>query len=113
MIFLDDNDKSKMYTFDLEGGKIVDEFQADKSGSDMSQLTSQFKNSQTSSQQTFYGINKKNIFTLDPRVSKQLKAVVEKSYKTNPQFSCIGTNLDGNFAIGSHDGQIRLYKQNG
>lgn len=26
MIFLDDNDKSKMYTFDLEGGKIVDEF---------------------------------------------------------------------------------------
>lgn len=79
----------------------------------MSQITSQFKNSQTSSQQTFYGINNKNIFTLDPRVNKQLKAVVEKSYKTDPQFSCIGTNLDGNFAIGSHDGQIRLYKQNG
>jgi len=26
MIFVDDNDKSKIYTFDLEGGKIVDEF---------------------------------------------------------------------------------------
>lgn len=45
MIFMDENEKSKVYTYDLEHGKIVDEFHADEKCVDLSQITSQYKNS--------------------------------------------------------------------
>lgn len=36
MIFLDEKEKNKVYTFDLEHGKIVDEFHADENCPELS-----------------------------------------------------------------------------
>jgi len=53
------------------------------------------------------------VFTLDPRINKKVKAAAEKIYKTNPMFSQVTTTFKGGLAIGSMDGQIRLYSKVG
>jgi hypothetical protein len=50
---------------------------------------------------------------LDPRLSSKDKVAIMKDYKTNPAFQTIATSLQGNFAIGSLDGSIRLYQKVG
>ena len=115
MIFCDSHDQSKMFNFDMERGKIVEEFVADsqKEISSMRHITNKFKNAQSTSEQTFVGINDRAIFTIDPRINKKEKAAESKVYKTNPQFSQISTTFEGGLAIGSLSGEIRLYKQVG
>jgi hypothetical protein len=58
-------------------------------------------------------LNERAIYTLDPRINKKHKVAQEKVYKTNPQFSHVGTTLNGGLAIGSLNGEIRLYKEVG
>lgn len=53
------------------------------------------------------------MFTIDPRLNTQSKVAVERPYKTDPMFSVMGTSMQGNLAMGSIDGKIRLYKQVG
>lgn len=50
------------------------------------------------------------MFTIDPRIANANKIAVERPYKTDPMFSTIGTSMNGNLALGSTDGKIRLYK---
>uniref|UniRef100_A0A7S3CJU9 Vacuolar import/degradation Vid27 C-terminal domain-containing protein n=1 Tax=Strombidium rassoulzadegani TaxID=1082188 RepID=A0A7S3CJU9_9SPIT len=119
MIFSDAQDPSKLFNFDLESGKIVEEFRAEKKGnakSDVSNLvhiTNKERNGQTQSEQTFVGINERAIYTLDPRINKKEKAAESKVYKTNPLFNKVATTINGGLAIGSLNGCIRLYKQVG
>ena len=47
---------------------------------------------------------------MDPRISSDKSIVNEKSYKTNPAFTTIASSLEGGFALGSANGDIRLYK---
>jgi len=44
-------------------------------------------------------------------MSKGKNIVSERIYKTDPKFSSIGTTLSGGFALGSTNGEIRLYKE--
>jgi hypothetical protein len=44
------------------------------------------------------------------RAGKNKKIVDSKTYTTNPNFNKVVTNTSGNVAVGSEDGQIRLYK---
>ena len=53
------------------------------------------------------------MFTLDPRVNGKVKAVQEKIYKTNYEFNKASTTLQGGIAVGSLNGEIRLYKELG
>jgi hypothetical protein len=55
-------------------------------------------------------VNEKAIFTLDPRLNKKDKSAQEKIYKTNPEFNKVATTMAGGLAIGSLNGEIRLYK---
>lgn len=59
------------------------------------------------------GVSNRAVFTLDPRINKKVKAAAEKIYKTNPMFSQVTTTFKGGLAIGSMDGQIRLYSKVG
>ena len=79
----------------------------------MRHLTNQVKNGQASNEDTFVGINERAVFTLDPRINKKEKVAQPKVYKTNPQFSQVATTLAGGVAIGSLNGEIRLYKEVG
>jgi hypothetical protein len=46
LLFVDQNDTTKVCNFDLNAGKIVDEFRLNK-GQSVLQLANEFKNSQT------------------------------------------------------------------
>jgi hypothetical protein len=76
LIFTDKNDSSQIFNFDLEAGKIVEQYQADKSAntSQIRHLTNRQKNGQSTTESTFVGVNEKAIFTLDPRINKKDKA---------------------------------------
>jgi len=54
-------------------------------------------------------MNKRNMFTIDPRLNGDSKIAAQRPYKTDPMFSSIGTSMTGNLALGSFDGKIRLY----
>ena len=79
----------------------------------MRHLANRAKNGQASTENTFVGINERAIFTLDPRINKKEKVAQSKLYKTNPQFSQVATSFAGGVAIGSLNGEIRLYKEVG
>jgi hypothetical protein len=59
------------------------------------------------------GVNEKNLFTMDARINKKNKVVNAKSYKTNPKMHCITTTNFGGIAVGSLNGEIRLFKDVG
>lgn len=86
MIFCDKNDQSQVYNFDMERGKIIEQFtsNADKALSALRHITNAQKNGQTTGNQTFVGLNDRAIFTLDTRIDKKEKVAQSKIYKTNP-----------------------------
>jgi hypothetical protein len=59
---------------------------------------------------TFLGVNEDTIFQLDPRVGKTGLAE-KRNYATNPMFTHITTTAQGNYAVGSEDGTLRLYRK--
>mmetsp|Transcript_6690 Transcript_6690/g.10747 ORF Transcript_6690/g.10747 Transcript_6690/m.10747 type:complete len:303 (-) Transcript_6690:48-956(-) len=115
LIFNDEKDPSQLFNFDLGAGKIVEQFQADpsKKNGGVNHFTNTLKNGQTEEEATFVAVSDNSIFLLDPRLNKKNKAAEGKTYKTMPYFSKVSTTLDGGLAIGSHSGDIRLYKQVG
>merc|ERR1712070_1174835 len=101
---------------DLEAGKIVESFSAadpNDKNSKLRHLTNVTKNAQGSGDQSIVAVNEKAMYTLDPRVNNKIKAVRQKLYKTNPEFNHVATTMAGGLAVGSLDGQIRLYKEVG
>lgn len=76
MIFCDSHDTSQLYNFDMEAGKIVEQFTVDKDKkvSNMRHITNRFKNGQSSAESTFVGVGERSIFTLDPRLNTKEKA---------------------------------------
>lgn len=52
---------------------------------------------------------------MDPRLSKgealSCVSAETKEYTTNNNFSCISSTVNGEFAIGSQDGTVRLFNK--
>ena len=63
--------------------------------------------------QLLLGVSHKELFTMDGRVNDKNKVVERKSYKTDPKMETIATSNLGGIAVGSSNGEIRLYKQVG
>jgi len=76
-------------------------------------MTNPTKNGQTTTDQTLYGISDNSILLLDKRINSKNKLVKEKAYKTKVGFISVGVNMQGGFATGSMNGEIRLYKEVG
>lgn len=74
MILLNEDQDKKLYQFDLETGKIVQELEIDGINT-VEQITYEKKMDEFSENQVFLAMNKKNIFKLDPRVSGKNKMV--------------------------------------
>ncbi len=120
IIFLDKNNKNSAYRYDLTKSQIVEEWvnfcnkiqNADKI-SKINAICPQHKLDQMTPNQVINGVSKNALFTLDPRVNKSNKVVELKEYKTNPKMSCMITTDLGGIAVGSQNGEIRLFKQIG
>lgn len=97
MLFIDKNDKNRLVNYDLESGKIADEFNLkEKLGENgASMIVNEFKNASNTASQLFQGISERNMFTIDPRINSQTRIAAERPYKTNPMFSTMGTSMAG------------------
>lgn len=112
MVFSGDDDR--LYKMDLNRGQVVEEWQA----SDKEPVVSfgpNLKFAQLTDEQTFTGISANGMFRVDPRLAGN-KFVKEslKLYKTkNNKFLTFTTTEAGYLAVGSENGDIRLYDKLG
>ncbi|AET40822.1 Vid27p Ecym_6451 [Eremothecium cymbalariae DBVPG len=111
MIIQDEKEKDKLYKMDLERGKIVDEWSANKQN--IMNYAPVKKFDQLTNEQTFLGISTDSIFRMDPRISGKNKLVTAdaKQYHTNNKFCSISSTESGLVAVGSEKGEIRLYNK--
>ncbi|KAF7682598.1 Vacuolar import and degradation protein 27 [Astathelohania contejeani] len=101
LLISDDSEKDKIHKLDLECGKIAETWEI---GRDMSDY---FESNKLSNDGTLVGVSSQALFRIDPRVKE--KIVSEKVYKTNNQFSCGMSTRDGEVAVASRKGDLRLY----
>ena len=115
MLFLDSKDKNRVINYDLEKGQIADEYHTKEALGDLGldQVVNEAKNGQATAAQLFQGMNRRNLFTIDPRLNTADRIATQRPYKTDPMLSCMAASMGGNLALGSFDGKIRLYKQVG
>jgi len=77
------------------------------------QICNDRKNAQIDTSQIFQAISANTMFTLDTRINKADKVAADRAYKGNVQFNALSTTSTGGLAVGSLNGDIRLYKQVG
>lgn len=109
-----DQGTDKIYKYDLNKLKIVEEYQANKNIKDISSFTNPEKYGNMTDNPLIVGVNQDNLFTLDTRLNSNYKAASVREYakSTHTMFKCLATTRDGSIIVGSVDGKIRLYKNN-
>ena len=110
MILQDKNNPKTLWQYDINTGKIIDEWKNDE---DILDITQQKKFDQMNDNPIMYGINKNSVFILDGKESKKNKIVAKKKYKTMPNFSCIASTGYGDVAVANNQGELRLYNEIG
>jgi hypothetical protein len=112
MILLDSKNPNSAFRFDLGKGKVVEEWTAENFKK-IEAITQEKKYDQMTDNQVILGVNNNNLFQMDARINKKDKVVSTKSYKTNPKMHCVVSTDFGGIAVGSDNGEIRLYNQVG
>lgn len=110
MLMLEKGNSDSVFLLDMEKGKIVQEIQGSGNGA-IKDISLGTKLDFLEPSSVFYGVEGQNIFQMDPRASNAI--VNQRPYKTDYMFAKIATSSDGQFAVGSENGQIRMYNQVG
>ena len=126
ILFQDENNENIIWQYDLNKESIIQEWNCDinKSnfisnniiknfGSSLLDITYPKKYGQLNGEAEMIGINSNNIFLLDGRVNRKNKIVDIKNYSNEPNFKSIVTTGFGGIAIGSENGDIRLFNEVG
>lgn len=109
LVMSNPNDPGNLYKLDLERGIISDKWKVDEN-SVVKHFVPKSKYNQRTSEQEFLGVTPKSLVTIDPRLPG-IKTVDTKSmkYTTNNKFSCLATTINGEVAVASDTGVVRLY----
>ena len=103
-------EKDTVFYYGLEKGKVVQDMQTpDKR--QFADICSFQKNLYDTPKQEFFGVTERDIVHFDPRTENGIAE--NRNYKTNYQFNTIMSATDGNVAVGSKTGDIRLIKKVG
>ena len=124
ILFQDSKDRNKLYQYDLNKEKIVEEWDCDSNknifcsynkdiNNYMIDFTYPRKLGQLNEQNEIVGINSNNLYLLDGRVNRKNKIVNIKNYSINTDFTCLVTTGFGGIATGSKNGDIRLFNEMG
>ena len=124
ILFQDGNNENIIWQYDLNKESIIQEWNYDISqnnfiinhnnfGSNLIDITYPKKFGQLKGETEMIGINSNNIFLLDGRVNRKNKIVDIKNYSNEPNFKSIITTGFGGIAIGSENGDIRLFNEVG
>lgn len=107
LAFIDSNRKDKIYYYDVEKNKIVNEFQPDKNVQIRDISISGGKQAHLGNDPIILSVGDNEIFKLDPRVNKGV--VQSKAYKTKIGFEKVLGVMEDNFVVGSQNGDIRMF----
>lgn len=116
MLFLDKNIKDKIFYYDITKGTLINEFntsnnklsQSKKLKNELRDLSLHGgKDGVFEKDSLFMAINENSIWKFDPRMEKY--RIKSKIYKTDMQFNSILSTKGDNFAIGSKNGNLRMY----
>uniref|UniRef100_A0A7S3EQ34 Vacuolar import/degradation Vid27 C-terminal domain-containing protein n=1 Tax=Rhodosorus marinus TaxID=101924 RepID=A0A7S3EQ34_9RHOD len=111
MLFLNPEDKEKIYRMDLERGDIVNEFKTPNASVNAMSASSKYANLNPG--QDFLGINKNQMMRFDPRDRDFVVQKKQYASGTKTNFTNLATTGAGYVAIGSENGDIRLYNEVG
>ena len=112
LLFIDPKQRDQIKCFDFEKEKVVDEWEA-AGVKEFCSFSGETKNAQSTPSNNIIACSEKGLYNLDPRINKITKNATQKVYSTNYLFSKIAANLDGNIAVGSKNGEIRMYTKMG
>jgi hypothetical protein len=120
MIIRDKSDASKLYELDLGSEKIVNEW---KLGDDDQKIQLRDMTPATKSldcrapnDSTFMGITNKSVFQVDPRLNSGIVTDWKDgayTYSTNVDLQSVATTANGEMAVASGKGELRLYNKIG
>lgn len=102
LIFLNENDRTKLKLLDLEKGEVVETWDLKRPVNDY------FDSAKTSDNGTLIGVNDTSLFRIDPRTKEKITEEA-KTYKTKNEFSCGMATRSGDVAVASRKGDLRLY----
>lgn len=100
---------------DLERGEVVRQWNCVLNGVEvpMSDIAADTRSAQLDHRSTFLGLDANRICRWDQRTAEGVVADLTykagKDYSGRPHFTCMATSGEGFVAVGSRDGQIRLY----
>ncbi|WAR54534.1 hypothetical protein PtB15_4B151 [Puccinia triticina] len=108
LIMQDKYSRDLLYSFDMEYGKVVDEWHIGPE--QLVDFCPGKKFNQMLAEPTFVGASSNSLYIIDPRLHGY-KGVALKTYSpsTRTNFSCVATTEYGWVAVGSKNGDIRLY----
>lgn len=111
LVMQGDTNPDHLYRMDIEYGKVVDEWDV---GKDLTSYNPVSKFAQTTGETNLVGTSSQSVFRIDPRLAGT-KVVQDSSkyYSSKVGFTASATTGDGNVAIGSKSGEIRLYNKLG
>ena len=112
LVFKNENDPSQVFIYDLESGKVVQQIKTGKTPVSFNHIANDTKNGQKDVSRMLLGVETQGIHQIDPRIGENSLAM-SKMYKSNYMFNTISPTLSGGFAVGSANGDVRMYKQMG
>jgi hypothetical protein len=95
---------------DLERGKVVEEWDVD--GYKLNAILPETKDSQAQGNDCFVGVNNAGFFVVDPRSQKKVVRTHQYANSATTHFRCGATTLEGDLAVGTGLGEIRLFDKN-
>lgn len=107
-IVMSDNQNPNLYYYDIEKGVVSHQIINEKMIEDICPFE---KSSNFGPEQNFFGVTQQNILRFDPRTAEGVAQ--DRAYKTNYQFNTIMSATQGNIAVGSKNGDIRMIKEVG
>lgn len=110
MLLLNPEDSTKVFKMDLERGEVVEEWKTPTGELRIFDLIPETKNSQRTNAPTVIGLNNCGFFVMDDRTKE--KVITGRNFQYSGDrlsFRAGATTADGHFALGTAQGDIRLY----
>ncbi|ORY06086.1 Vid27 family protein [Basidiobolus meristosporus CBS 931.73] len=113
MVLLNPKDSHSLYKMDLEYGKVVEEWPVHEY-IECSNFMPDTKFAQLTPHKTLVGMSHNAVYRVDPRLPHyKIVDTQLKQYVTKNDFSCAATTENGQIAVASNKGDIRLFNKLG
>lgn len=111
LLLMNPDSPNSVFKMDLQRGEVVEEWKVHEDAKVTSILPNS-KYSQMTGESTFIGLNSNSIFRIDPRLPGSKRVETEmKSYAVKNDFSCGATTGNGELAVASAKGELRLFNK--